>query len=118
MRLLNSSTEELTLFVSDNGIPRYAILSHTWGEEEVLFQDMLSPDAKLKKGYKKIKYACEQAQKDHIAWVWVDTYVGNFYFQTSNRRFSIHRTSMLEANMICLIGAASTKLAAQSSQRL
>ncbi|KAE9571193.1 Vegetative incompatibility protein HET-E-1 [Colletotrichum fructicola] len=39
MRLINANTLELEEFFDDN-IPRYAILSHTWGQEEVSFQDL------------------------------------------------------------------------------
>ena len=36
-------------------IPPYAILSHTWGDEEVLFRDLVNGTAKKKKeGYIKI----------------------------------------------------------------
>ncbi|KAK0710354.1 hypothetical protein B0T26DRAFT_861707, partial [Lasiosphaeria miniovina] len=34
-------------------IPRYAILSHTWGDEEVSFEDMADGTAKKKAGYAK-----------------------------------------------------------------
>jgi hypothetical protein len=39
-------------FVGDN-IPKYAILSHTWGEdtEEVTFEDMTNGTGKDKRGY-------------------------------------------------------------------
>ncbi|KAF2026111.1 hypothetical protein EK21DRAFT_116115 [Setomelanomma holmii] len=39
MRLLNSKTLEFKIF-NDEKLPRYAILSHTWGDEEVNFQEM------------------------------------------------------------------------------
>ncbi|KAK6085211.1 RecQ mediated genome instability protein Rmi1 [Seiridium cupressi] len=39
MRLLNSVTFELQEFV-DNEIPTYAILSHTWGRDEVTFSEL------------------------------------------------------------------------------
>ena len=73
MRLLNSLTREPTLFLSDDEIPPYAILSHTWEDEEVSLQDISHQEAKLKKGYNKIKYACDQALGDNIAWIWIDT---------------------------------------------
>lgn len=41
MRLINTATlllEDFTL----RDIPLYAILSHTWGEDEVTFQDMVA----------------------------------------------------------------------------
>ncbi len=39
MRLLSSTTLEIREFLSDQNTPPYAILSHTWGEEEVTFAD-------------------------------------------------------------------------------
>jgi len=39
MRLLNISTREVEEFL-DNNIPQYAILSHTWGLEEVTLHEM------------------------------------------------------------------------------
>ncbi|GAW16217.1 hypothetical protein ANO14919_056400 [Xylariales sp. No.14919] len=55
--------------------PKYAILSHTWGEEEVSFQDMqhLNERTKKKQGFKKIVYTCDQAEHDGLSWVWIDT---------------------------------------------
>ncbi|KAM6520319.1 hypothetical protein FSOLCH5_005111 [Fusarium solani] len=52
MRLLNTEPVELKYF-ADNA-PQYAILSHTWDEEEVTFQDMEQGRAKDKKGYTKV----------------------------------------------------------------
>jgi hypothetical protein len=45
MRLLNTSTPELKEFIVD--IPLYAILSHTCGKEEVVFNDVAG-----KKGFR------------------------------------------------------------------
>ncbi len=62
--------------MADEDIPPYAILSHTWGEEEISFQDWKeqSPfDISLKTGYSKIKHCCKQAQHDGLEWAWVDT---------------------------------------------
>jgi hypothetical protein len=38
MRLINTENLQLVEFIGDK-IPKYAILSHTWGEGEVTFQD-------------------------------------------------------------------------------
>jgi hypothetical protein len=75
MRLLNSQTLQPKEFVGDANIPPYAILSHTWGKEEVLLKDMLGPTDILerKEGFKKIKHCCAQARTDRLDWVWVDT---------------------------------------------
>ncbi|KAF5363156.1 hypothetical protein D9758_008343 [Tetrapyrgos nigripes] len=76
MRLLNTSTYELEEFFGSN-IPEYAILSHTWEEEEILFSDLRDEssrqNAKLKKGWDKVLGACERALYDGLEWVWIDT---------------------------------------------
>ena len=40
MRLIDARTIELTWF-NDNEIPKYAILSHTWGSDEVTYQELV-----------------------------------------------------------------------------
>jgi hypothetical protein len=72
MRLLHTQTLELGEFL-ENATPAYAILSHTWEQEEVLYQDMQGPDAKQKAGYTKIRRCCEQAARDGYEYVWIDT---------------------------------------------
>jgi hypothetical protein len=72
MRLLNTSTFEITHFLTEH-VPEYAILSHTWGHGEPRFQDMLSGDAEELLGYQKIRYAAQQAQHDGLEYLWVDT---------------------------------------------
>lgn len=72
MRLLNVQTRQLKEFFDDS-IPNYAILSHTWGEDEVTFQNIHKPEAKHKAGYLKIDYTCREALKDKIEWAWIDT---------------------------------------------
>jgi len=72
MRLLNSSTFQLEDFFPDR-IPAYAILSHTWEADEVLFADMERGSAERKAGYKKIRYSCVQAAAHGFDYVWVDT---------------------------------------------
>ena len=73
MRLLNAETLDLEEF-ENNSIPKYAILSHTWEHDEVSFKDMRGfSKPKRKLGYNKIRYACQQAKKDGLRYVWVDT---------------------------------------------
>jgi hypothetical protein len=55
------------------GIPPYVILSHTWGDDEVTFQDMRNGQARSKQGFAKITRCCEEAVKDGIEYAWVDT---------------------------------------------
>ncbi|KAG5664934.1 hypothetical protein KAF25_008668, partial [Fusarium avenaceum] len=55
-------------------LPKYAILSHTWGSEEVTFQDWAdSSSIPHESGYTKIIEACKQAKGDGYLYVWVDT---------------------------------------------
>ncbi|KAF4630848.1 hypothetical protein G7Y89_g7287 [Cudoniella acicularis] len=55
-------------------LPSYAILSHTWEEDEVTFQEFSDPqNATKKKGFAKIEKTCDQARQTGIGYVWVDT---------------------------------------------
>jgi hypothetical protein len=75
MRLINAETLELEEFIDGRRAPRYAILSHTWCRDEVLFHEMAQLDtvAKHKKGWKKIALICAQALRDGLGYAWVDT---------------------------------------------
>jgi hypothetical protein len=57
----------------DGKIPPYAILSHTWGSEEVLLNDLADSTGKNKLGYEKIRFCGEQARRDGLRYFWVDT---------------------------------------------
>ena len=72
MWLINIETYKLCEFVDP---PPYAILSHTWGEEEVSFRDMENlTKAKTKcRGWAKIEKSCSQARHRGLHYVWVDT---------------------------------------------
>jgi hypothetical protein len=75
MRLLNTTTGRLEEFIGDN-IPRYAILSHRWEDEEVTFKDLenLQDGGECKKkGSSKIQGCCNQAVADGYEWVWIDS---------------------------------------------
>jgi Heterokaryon incompatibility protein (HET) len=72
MKLINTETLELHEFYLSK-IPPYAILSHTWGHDEVTFQDMASPSRFSKRGYDKIKNTCLLAMEHGLAFAWVDT---------------------------------------------
>jgi hypothetical protein len=74
MRLINTTTLQLEDFMANP--PPYAILSHTWEDGEITFQDFTSPNrdvATAKKGFAKIQYTCRQAKQTGIAYAWVDT---------------------------------------------
>lgn len=74
MRLLNARTLQLEEFFNDpRGIPDYAILSHTWGAEEVTLKDMRNGSAQNKLHFQKIQFACSQACRHGYEYAWVDT---------------------------------------------
>jgi Heterokaryon incompatibility protein (HET) len=74
MRLLERKDGKicLTNFFSP---PPYAILSHTWGndDEEVSYADLTYGLGKRKAGYRKIQFCVDQAAKDGLRYSWVDT---------------------------------------------
>lgn len=68
MRLLDARTFELKSFVDEH--PPYAILSHCWEDEEVIYADLLDlASAKLKSGFSKVGNTCQQALKDGFDYV-------------------------------------------------
>ncbi|PMD47006.1 HET-domain-containing protein [Hyaloscypha variabilis F] len=73
MRLINARTLKLGLFPDPVDEP-YAILSHTWADDEVSFQDMQDLSfARTKKGFTKIEATCRMAIQNGLQYVWVDT---------------------------------------------
>ena len=82
MRLLHFTSEEefgfTNYIVRSENCPPYAILSHIWGAEEVVFDDVkaahvkdLMPDEKG--GWEKIRFCARQAKLDGLEYFWVDT---------------------------------------------
>jgi hypothetical protein len=75
MRLVNTHSLQLEEFIFDGrGRPTYAILSHTWGKEEVIFFDMADLDkARAKAGFAKVEGACSLAASQGYDYIWIDT---------------------------------------------
>ncbi|KAI3319829.1 hypothetical protein HD806DRAFT_538796 [Xylariaceae sp. AK1471] len=78
MRLLhrdNAGNYDLTPDLASDNIPPYAILSHTWGQDEVVFTDLAKArdNWQQKAGYNKIKFCAEQARRHGLRYFWVDT---------------------------------------------
>jgi len=84
MRLLHiesNDTPDPTLQISfsefvGSNVPPYAILSHRWREQEVLYDDMVAADrsvARSKKGYAKLEMTCQLALEYGLSYVWSDT---------------------------------------------
>ncbi|GAB1316317.1 hypothetical protein MFIFM68171_06527 [Madurella fahalii] len=82
MRLLEtsnpSSAPQLREFIGSH-IPPYAILSHTWHDDEVTLQQLTSCTAdtaslQAKSGFRKIQQTCALARsRDALSYAWVDT---------------------------------------------
>jgi hypothetical protein len=75
MRLLEYNDESEFRLIDSFGdeTPQYAILSHTWGAEEVTFRDLMDGTGKSKAGYDKIRFCAQQAADDGLQYFWVDT---------------------------------------------
>lgn len=58
IEILQNGVFRLTRNLRDDAIPRYAILSHTWGDEtdKVTFKDMVGASGQSKAGYRKIVF--------------------------------------------------------------
>jgi len=77
MRLIRVDTWKLEDFFGD-GIPPYAILSHTWGpdSDELSFGDIQDVDVDSNPQhikFVKLKGCCERAKEDGLQYVWIDT---------------------------------------------
>jgi Heterokaryon incompatibility protein (HET) len=74
MRLLNTTSYTLE-DVAIETCPKYAILSHTWEDEEILYVDIQQPFQtwNRKRGAKKIIGFCELSRQEGCNWVWIDT---------------------------------------------
>lgn len=75
MRLIDAKTLRFVEFTDQRKTPKYAILSHTWGEDEVTYADFISPSSEIEKsnGYAKVRHSARQAVADGLQYVWVDT---------------------------------------------
>jgi hypothetical protein len=75
MRLLNTKTLKLETFVNHDQAPPYAILSHTWGDEEVTLEDLSSKSLayKSKRGWRKVVESARHAAQNGWDYIWIDT---------------------------------------------
>ncbi|OCL04359.1 HET-domain-containing protein [Glonium stellatum] len=88
MRLFNIKTLKLEYFQNVDAAPPYAILSHRWEEEEILFRDIKDKHpgsalalshphlrrALVKKGWQKVEGFCRVAKRLGLSYAWVDTF--------------------------------------------
>ena len=73
MRLLHTKDLRVQDFVPSKAPSKYAILSHSWEEEEITLQDMEKGVAATMKGYPKLQDSCRRAAEDGYEWIWIDT---------------------------------------------
>lgn len=98
MRLLHTTSFKFHSFSDPDSIPPYAILSHRWGDGEILYEDMLTfktsvsllsdlldnahnalIDARADgkyiggKNFDKLRMCCHVAHEDGYEYVWMDT---------------------------------------------
>ena len=79
LRLLQRNPDGNVVFreTISSDVPAYAILSHTWGKEEVTFQEMEAgadmSKTVSKAGWRKIQFCAEQAAADGLQYFWIDT---------------------------------------------
>lgn len=93
MRLINTQTLDLEEFF-DIYVPEYAILSHTWADGEISLQEWADrKNRRFKPGYQKIIWTCEEATRDNLQYVWVDT---NCIDKTSSAELSEAINSMFK----------------------
>lgn len=101
MRLIDVTNIKLVQFFDESKIPRYGILSHRWGSEELSFRDFNKLLVKRHPGYEKIKRFCQKVSKEGIQYAWIDTcwQVGHellFISLTNLVPYSIDKTSSAE----------------------
>jgi tetratricopeptide (TPR) repeat protein len=76
MRLLHFDPLKKLVLTDFRGktIPPYAILSHRWGDAEILLEDIEGGTYKEKKdGYRKLQFCAERAAQDKLQYFWIDT---------------------------------------------
>jgi hypothetical protein len=74
MRLLETASFQLQEFLKGN-VPRYSILSHTWGKEEVSYQEVCSAENVdfKKSGFGKVWGCVEQSLQMSLEYTWIDS---------------------------------------------
>ncbi|KAH7087860.1 hypothetical protein FB567DRAFT_355749 [Paraphoma chrysanthemicola] len=69
----NSDFELASFDDHDESLPPYAILSHTWGKDEVTYDELVSGTGRDKAGFDKIRFCGERAAENGLEHFWVDT---------------------------------------------
>jgi hypothetical protein len=75
MRLINCKTEPLCQEEFEElDAPPFAILSHTWGAQEVTYQQFADVDTRQsRQGWAKVLKACSVAREHGFEYAWIDS---------------------------------------------
>jgi hypothetical protein len=75
MRFLDARTLQFKEINDPRTLPKYAILSHTWTDSEVIYSDLISSPglAHQRPEFAKVKFTAQQALDDGLDHIWVDT---------------------------------------------
>jgi len=60
-------------YVDASSLPKYAILSHRWGEDEVSFEQLNKASAEKKEGFMKMRESARLAEQAGLSYIWNDT---------------------------------------------
>ena len=72
MRLIDAETLELTTTIGDDP-PPYAIVSHTWSDDEITLADYDNPSSRSSRAFEKVRSACSVARGLGLYYIWIDT---------------------------------------------
>lgn len=72
MRLINTESLKMMEFF-ETDLPKYAILSHRWGDDEVSLHEYEAGTKKSSQGFEKISKFCSLAKSRGLEWAWIDT---------------------------------------------
>lgn len=73
MWLLHTTDLHIEEFM-EGSVPEYAILSHTWSDDEISFKDIQDLKwIRARTGWQKIEQSCKKAAGDGHSWIWIDT---------------------------------------------
>lgn len=70
---INSTDGLQFVDLNPNAIQPYAILSHTWSSDEILYSDIINATAPSRGAYPKVRNVCDQALQDGYDYVGIDT---------------------------------------------
>lgn len=116
MRLLSVKDLSLHEFNESDKVPPYAILSHTWGKDEVSLDDIMTDKSRHKAAYAKIQNSCRLAANDGLGFVWIDTCCINKsssaeLSEAINSMFKWYENSRMYVSILAIIAGAVEKIA-------